>query len=121
MEGDKVYKQLGERIRNFRKSTGQTQEQLAKQVGISRSSLTNIELGRQKLLVHHLYSLATSLQLNSPTQLIVTPHVSTSKEVDALAHLKIGTHLTEKQRQGVVDFMSEFVRNSEFEKSEEDE
>lgn len=45
------------------------QEDLARRVGLSRSSITNIELGKQRLLLDHLFALAGALNIE-PTQLI---------------------------------------------------
>lgn len=52
---------LGKRIRDRRVSSGLTQAQLANRIAISRTSLTNVELGRQRLLVDQLYKMAEVL------------------------------------------------------------
>jgi transcriptional regulator with XRE-family HTH domain len=49
-----------------------TQQQLAAHLGISRASLANIEVGRQKVFVHHLYALAAALRLQ-PYELLPLP------------------------------------------------
>lgn len=49
-----------------------TQERLAKQLGISRASLANVETGRQKILVHQLYNFASELGLKV-TDLLPAP------------------------------------------------
>jgi transcriptional regulator with XRE-family HTH domain len=63
MEHNELYDRLGALIRSRRKKLLLTQHDLAARIGISRASLANIETGRQKVLVHQLYALATALDL----------------------------------------------------------
>lgn len=65
-----VYKSLGEAIATRRKRLGITQTEVAARVGMSRASVANIECGRQKVLLHHVYLLAQSLDLPSIMSLI---------------------------------------------------
>lgn len=46
-----------------------TQERLASRLEISRASLANIEIGRQRILVHQLYSIAQAIGLQ-PSDLL---------------------------------------------------
>ena len=57
------YEEVGRRIRKSRQDKGLTQEFLAEKVRLSRTSLTNIEKGRQKLLLHTLAAIAQALQI----------------------------------------------------------
>ncbi|OVE45687.1 hypothetical protein CBW21_22095 [Chromobacterium violaceum] len=56
--------QIGERIRVARESRGWKQEQLARKVGIGRSTLSNIENGGQDTTTEVFFSLAKALKLN---------------------------------------------------------
>ena len=58
---DTTYIALGERVRALREKRHLTQEALADQVGLSRTSVTNIERGRQAVLVHQLLLFAKAL------------------------------------------------------------
>jgi transcriptional regulator with XRE-family HTH domain len=58
---DPIYTVLGAAIRQQRESVGMTQDALASKVSISRTSVTNIERGRQSLLVHQLLKFSTAL------------------------------------------------------------
>lgn len=62
LEEQAFYKLLGARIRTLRGGR-LSQEQLAKAVGLTRTSLVNIESGQQKLLVHNLFRIADALSL----------------------------------------------------------
>jgi len=56
------YRELGHRIQRARTKKGLTQESLASLVGLSRTSVVNIERGRQKVLAHTLVRLARALK-----------------------------------------------------------
>jgi transcriptional regulator with XRE-family HTH domain len=62
------YKTLGARIRELRGSK-LSQEELARSVKLTRTSIVNIESGRQKLLVHNLFLIADALRVR-PTDLL---------------------------------------------------
>jgi transcriptional regulator with XRE-family HTH domain len=55
------YAEVGRRVRLARERAGLTQDALAGRVSLSRTSVTNIEKGRQKVLLHTLCSLADAL------------------------------------------------------------
>ena len=56
---EQYYLEIGRRVRSAREHCGITQEVLAHAIGLSRTSLTNIECGRQKILVHTLNQIAS--------------------------------------------------------------
>jgi DNA-binding XRE family transcriptional regulator len=56
-----LYRFVGKRIRAVRKTRKLSQERLAKLIGLTRTSVTNIEGGRQKLLLHTLVEIAEQL------------------------------------------------------------
>lgn len=112
MDADQIYRNLGIRIRDLRKGLRLTQDQLAKQVGISRASLANIEAGRQQVLVHHLLALADGLQLESPAQLLLAPQGGGRKRGAATELPLSGEALTEKQRQEVLRLMGGVLENN---------
>lgn len=64
-----VYRLVGERIRGERNRRNLTQEELATRVRLKRTSITNIEKGRQKLLLHTFVEIAAALSI-SPRDLI---------------------------------------------------
>lgn len=61
MEKELIYEALGERIRRARANCEMRQAELAQRVGLSRTSITNVELGRQGLAVHQLFDFADAL------------------------------------------------------------
>lgn len=49
---DRLYADIGAKIRSARKLQDRTQDDLASMVGLTRSSVANIEAGRQRALIH---------------------------------------------------------------------
>lgn len=77
-----IYPLIGDAIRSRRKHLSLTQDKLAAALQISRASLANIEAGRQKVLVHHLYDIAEALQLDVKDLLVDMPKLSSPTEQD---------------------------------------
>src|SRR6266404_2460079 len=65
-----LYAAFGEAVAKRRKRLEMTQAELAAKVGMSRASLANIERGRQNVLLHHAYSLASALDFVSVADLL---------------------------------------------------
>lgn len=57
----RLYKELGHLLHKHRRKAGLSQEALAKRVNMSRTSITNIERGRQTISLHLLYAFADAL------------------------------------------------------------
>jgi transcriptional regulator with XRE-family HTH domain len=98
------YKQIGERIRIQRKERGLSQEGLAKAVGLKRPSLSNIEKGRQNILLHTFCDIMETLDCNANSLLPEQPRrepvnmpdlTALSKEVREFVEAGIKT--TEKE------------------------
>jgi transcriptional regulator with XRE-family HTH domain len=68
-EVDGVYKIVGRRFREVRTSKGITQADVATETGLSRQSVANIELGRQRFMLHTLFDVARALGV-SPVELL---------------------------------------------------
>lgn len=66
---DSLYKEIGRRIKEFREERGITQQEISDNIHLSRTSITNIEAGRQKIQIHILYQIATLLKVE-PNQLL---------------------------------------------------
>jgi DNA-binding XRE family transcriptional regulator len=82
------YKEVGRRVREARKrANNMTQKALAMTVGLTRTSLTNIEKGRQKMLLHTFIDIATALGAEVCDLLPAKEKVLTDSQVDLLASL----------------------------------
>lgn len=60
---DGIYKVAGMRFREVRTSKGITQADVATETGLSRQSVANIELGRQRFMLHTLFDVARALDV----------------------------------------------------------
>jgi transcriptional regulator with XRE-family HTH domain len=65
-----VYRIVGAKLAARRKKLRLKQAEVADSIGLTRASLANIERGRQKLMLHHIYKLATALDVESITDLV---------------------------------------------------
>jgi transcriptional regulator with XRE-family HTH domain len=81
------YSALGERVRRARESARFSQRRLADSVGLSRSSLANIEAGRQPIYVYALARIAA--QLRTPLARLI-PDIGHELEIavaETMSHL----------------------------------
>ena len=79
------YREVGRRVRRARKARLLTQQALASLVSLTRTSITNIEKGRQKILLHTLADLAKALHVEYAALLPASPAVSGDHDLqDAL-------------------------------------
>src|SRR5688572_30648908 len=113
----RLYKVLGERLKYLREnqaifSTKLTQGKLADEVGLERTSITNIEKGNQKVPLHVLYKICEVLQIQINDLL---PNVSDIKELELEPHLEELTFAgrTEKVTPLVMQKINEIFNNGE--------
>jgi len=64
-----LYEELGQLVRLHRERLQMSQEALSKTIKLSRASIANIETGRQRIPLHHLYQLAQALKVEVETLL----------------------------------------------------
>lgn len=98
-ENQAFYRELGHRIREAREKSHLTQEALAVKVSLTRTSVTNIEKGRQQLLVHTLMEISKALNV-APESLLPKPQ-SLTEELDDL--LKTESPQAQEWIRAVVD------------------
>jgi transcriptional regulator with XRE-family HTH domain len=63
------YTGIGQKVKDARERCGLTQEELASQISLSRTSITNIEKGRQKIMLHTLIEIAIALSVTADSLL----------------------------------------------------
>lgn len=84
---DSFYRQVGEKIRAKRRERGLSQEGLAAAVGLKRPSMSNIEKGRQNILLHTFHDIADCLDVE--TEALLPPKaVASSAMPDLRAYPK---------------------------------
>ena len=67
-----LYEKIGDCIRSRRAELGWSQWQLAQEVGLERTSITNIEKGRQHAPLHIIYIICFALRVD-PCNLLPPP------------------------------------------------
>lgn len=77
------YAAVGRKITEARRRSGLTQEALAARISLTRTSVINIEKGRQQLLVHMLIDIARALQV-SATDIVPELDREAVRDIDAL-------------------------------------
>jgi transcriptional regulator with XRE-family HTH domain len=78
-----LYAGIGKRVRTVRERLGLTQKGLGSLVHLTRTSITNIERGKQRILVHTLVDLAKALKV-APGELLI----SEDARIDVVADLE---------------------------------
>lgn len=78
MEEDKFYDRLGQRIMEIRVNKSVKQEALGEYLGLSRSSITNIEKGRQKPSLFILRKICVYFDINLDT---IVPELESKQQI----------------------------------------
>ena len=73
-----VYKEFGRRLREARVRADLSQEALGRRVGLTRTSITNIEQGNQRVPLHMFLELAGAVDAEAEALL---PHAETSLQL----------------------------------------
>lgn len=102
MDDMEIYRQLGQNVARVRGKLGKTQAEIAAQIGLTRASLANIETGRQKVLMHHVFRLANALECPSVLDLIPETFLFADDEPPITTH---GSPLSDQQHAAVQRFV----------------
>ena len=79
---DFIYTIIGKKIKKFRESNGFTQDGLAKDIGVSRTSLANFESGKQAVYISDLYKLAVQFGIQVVELLPTTEEVKSKSSLE---------------------------------------
>lgn len=81
---DDLYAQFGRQLRTARREARLTQQEVAERMGLTRTSVTNIERGIQHISLRQLYLLAAAVGLH-PAELLPSPGESSEGLLPELA------------------------------------
>lgn len=70
-----LYRIVGAGLAARRKELRLRQSEVADRIGLTRASLANIERGRQKVMLHQIYRLASALEVGSITDLVPSKYL----------------------------------------------
>lgn len=68
---EEINKSVGDKLKAVRKVMKFSQDDLANKIGLTRTSIVNIEKGRQSLTIENLYKISELFQVN-PMDLLIT-------------------------------------------------
>lgn len=102
------YPEIGIRIRTRRKELEKTQDDIAKKIGLKRSSLANIERGNQRILIHQLYAIASELKVELNTLLPEKMDKRKETEINIPFETNTGETSTEVKNKTVSDIAKIF-------------
>lgn len=83
---DLIYRELGLLLAQERKRKHYTQAEFASLAGLSRTSVTNIECGRQSIQIHQLYAFAAILRLEVTVLLPKESMLTARAPVETVKH-----------------------------------
>ncbi len=101
---DLFYVAVGKSIRAARTEAGVSQTTLARQIGFNRSSIANLEAGRQRIALHLFFLIAEALDIQ-PAALL--PNMQLLEKVDSATIENLGKHLA-----GTSEATQDFVRGT---------
>lgn len=107
-----LYKEFGRRLRARRKELKLTQSQLADRVGLTRTSITNIEAGRQHVVLHQLFLLASEIAVK-PEDLLPREETTLEELVSTPETLKAIRSSRNPQDQEAITKLLNTARTSE--------
>lgn len=109
-EKKRLYQNLGAQIRDYRQDTSLSQEKLGEKVGLSRSSIVNIEKGRQRPPLHTLWGIAEALDASLEDLIPTEEEVRSPEEVDPDLRGRIAEQMDGEDAEAVrriADFIEE--------------
>ncbi|RFZ92944.1 XRE family transcriptional regulator [Mucilaginibacter conchicola] len=112
------YEKIGERIRNYRLTAGINQEVFSELLNMTRSSVVNIEKGRQRPSLYLLITIANILKVDYidlvPVELNierVEQHEQTLREVDFSSVIaSSNVDLNERVKNSINQFMNQITK-----------
>jgi transcriptional regulator with XRE-family HTH domain len=78
-----LYRVFGRRLRVLREGKGMPQQELATLSGLTRSSIANIESGKQRVLLHQVLQFAEALHVTVPELMLSTEDLPRLRTTEA--------------------------------------
>lgn len=119
----RLYQALGERLRALRESQHSargkvTQAKLAEEVGLERTSITNIERGNQKVPLHVLYRICEVLQVPIGDVLPPLSEIKSTTTESALEELTFAGR-TERVTPHLKQMLAQFIQTETGDRNDE--
>jgi transcriptional regulator with XRE-family HTH domain len=101
---DAFYAIVGQNIKNARIERGVSQTQLARLIGFNRSSVANLEAGRQRIALHLFFLIAEALDVRPDN---ILPDTQLLEEINPVTIDSLDEHLI-----GATSATQDFVRGT---------
>jgi transcriptional regulator with XRE-family HTH domain len=105
IDADRLHRALGAQIRSLREGTDDSQEDLADALGLSRTSVVNIEAGRQRSPLVTLYRIAKRYGVDVTTLLPPMSEVDDGQVEERLIEEAVGRE--SPSRDAIASFVQE--------------
>lgn len=105
LDYQKLYSELGKKIAQHRLKRGWTQDRLAQAVRLGRTSIVNIEAGKQRPPLHLIWELADHLEATVEDLLPNASLVYSGRDTEALIQE------AQKQSSGSLDSIADFIKS----------
>ncbi len=100
---DTFYTSVGERVRQKRKTAGMDQETLARHLNLSRTTVINIEKGRQRLSLEHAWLVAQVLSI-SIVELL--PASKAKTDIDWAKKIEQNNQIGDNEKESVMELIT---------------
>ena len=108
MDAEIFYKNLGQKLKKYRKDNGFTQEQLGAQLGITKSAIVNYETGIRKIPFDVLASLCDLYKVR------IDDLITKQTTLNDILENEIGqTPLSEKQERLLINYIELLIGDNE--------
>ena len=108
-----IYKAFGRAVAQRRRAIPKTQEQVAREIGLSRASLANIERGSQKVFLHQILALTKALELESSHEIVPTKAPEPTKSGRDEVRFSGAKDLSKKQKAFVTSLVSSLSKSQD--------
>lgn len=111
-EQNRLYQCLGDRLRQHRRAASLSQLELGDLIGRSRSSIVNIEKGRQRPPLHVIWEVAEVLGVNLEDLIPSKDEVEVLNDVDSELESRIADEIGDSDPE-TVRRIAEFIQTSQ--------
>lgn len=92
IDDEKLYQALGQSIKRIRNSQNLNQDEFAKRIGLQRTSITNIESGKQNVTFATIYRICESFDIENILGLLPRVSEVVKRENTSIEQIEISTN-----------------------------
>ncbi|MCC0664568.1 helix-turn-helix domain-containing protein [Clostridioides sp. ZZV15-6597] len=114
LELDEIYNIIGKRIRNYRRKTGYSQEELAEKAELFPTYLGQIERGESKASLRSILKIANALEM--PLEVLFENIIQNEEHIDTMSSecYELIDSLTLKEQKAMINLIKEIIEYRKF-------